>query len=170
MSEERVVVGRAVLRVPSPERFFTTLSPIQQREIEEAVRDQLSAELLEVSKSVERILEGLLLDVSASPAMVVHPDFDRVSVYDRIARLFSKAGMILEKSVSSLRSVLESGTASEGEVEVGIARFLATLRVTLLALRESMARVLAVYNSNLPAELRPPIANVVLGFDQLAPR
>lgn len=174
LPQETVHVNRMIVRIPNPEKFFEIFTARQTRlstrEFQEVLKnDPLVGVIGNIGEKINGILSVILSDMDPPPAVILHPDYGRPIVYDRIARIFTKARVVLESEIANVERELRE-KKSEHEVKRAIMSFLLNIKIINLALREAISRQLIIYYSNLPAEMRPPTANIILGFDPYAPR
>lgn len=172
--QENIHVNRMIVRIPNPDKFFEVFTSRQTRlstrEFQEVLKnDPLVSSIGNIGERINGVLSVLLSDMDPPPAIVLHPDFGRPIVYDRIIRIFNKARMVLESEMKNLEREIK-GRPNPQDVQKAIFNFLLNVKTVNLALREALARLLIIYYSNLPSEMRPPTANIILGFDPYAPK
>lgn len=174
MPQENVHVNRMIVRIPNPDKFFEVFTArhtrVSVRELQDLTRqDIMIREMGVIGDRINSILTMLLSDMDTPPAIVLHPDFGRPIVYDRIVRLFGKARLVLEGELKNVKDDIRNKNSAE-EVKRAVYEFLVNIKTVYLALREGLARLLIIYYSNLPSDMRPPTANIILGFDPYAPK
>lgn len=167
-AQETIHVGKTVIKIPNPDKFLETFTPVppsRTRELGQIVRgDVLGANIESISTRVKAAISSLISDIDEPSAIVVHPDFGRIIVYDRIARIIKKARLVIEEFRKQTQAKIQESQNREN-LEHHLSEFLINTRIMCLALREAINRLLIMYYANLPADMRPPTVNVILGYD-----
>ncbi len=178
--DQREEVLQALLGRPTLVRLD---SMIAEKSLFEKLSYQVSRELvlpkekekeipaMTFASSVAMMVHSLLRhNTSTTLGHIVSPQWGRKIVVDRIIQaceiLIEEYKSKVYETTSKILDKKLRGEDFEGEVR----ELIEYQRLTLIAMREVINRYVTLFHINMPSPLRPPLANVKIGYEAIHPQ
>jgi len=118
---------------------------------------------LEVSKLVELIMKYYV----STPlgGQILDPVHSIDIIIDRIIQFVEILFTVQREYIHEIKSKIKNRTISREEVEDLVRRLLQNYKIIFITTRELMNRLYVLLQINAPAKIRPPLANVKIGYD-----
>ena len=117
-----------------------------------------------VSLRVHALVEALCKHYFGTVlGQVIHPRFGRGLVIDRIIAANEVIVGLLRRRLVDVLARIQAADAEEAARLVET--MLSDIEFTFIAMREVVNRFMTLLHLNLPASLRPPLANIRIGYD-----
>jgi len=136
--------------------------------IEEILRelgaeDEIRKQPLEISTLVHYLLKNYM---GTALGQIIHPLHGKQIIVDRLIQITELLAIITERRISNMLERIRKGQIPPTEdVSKEIKTIIRMHQISMIAIREALNRFITLLHINAPAPLRPPLANVKMGYD-----
>lgn len=96
---------------------------------------------------------------------IIDPVNGKGIIVDRIIQTYERVSTIMEKKIEKLLKNMEYSKLNKIDVVKEVDEIITLYDIAMRCVRETMNKLTTLVSINAPATLRPPLANVKLGYD-----
>lgn len=139
---------------------------IDVKELEQLLQEMGIEEIKELPSKEAVMLHFQLRNVIGTTlGQIIDPVNGKGIVVDRIIQAYERVSAIVEKKIEKLIKGMEYSKLNRIDVIKEVEDIVQIYNISMRVLRETMNRLITLVSVNAPATLRPPLANVKLGYD-----
>ena len=120
-----------------------------------------------IPKTVSRLVHVITKEYFSTPlgGQILDPRYSREILVDRVAQFIEILLSVQREYIRSLKERIRERRIRGEDFEYELKRILNNFDVIFIVARELMNRLNVLMQINLPGRLRPPLANVKLGYE-----
>jgi len=156
-----------IIRVDSSIAEDYLFKQIAMQMLEPYAPEDFEARIEMIPKAVSKLLHVITKDYFSTPlgGQIMDPRYSKEIVVDRICQFIEILIGVQREYINGLLQRMKSSRIGGEDFEMEIKKILTNFNIIYIVARELMNRLLIVMQINLPSRMRPPLANVKLGYE-----
>ncbi len=170
--EQRRRGGRAtaqgvIIRVDTAAAESHLFEKIAKQLLEPYEPEDAEARLQRIPLTVAKLLDLIMKHYVSTPlgGQILHPSESSDILIDRISQFAEILFAVQREYIREIKARIRSRTITKEEIETQVRNLQQNFDIISITLRELMNRQYVLLQINAPAPLRPPLANIKMGFD-----